>query len=419
MSKKPSLIAGLELGTRQFTVAVGDFSESRPLGRGEHQRLLIREVASTPTRGLQRGVLSDPLECTDTVARVIRQAERSLGVRIPSVLVALPGNQVRSTNASASIPISDPGIGISPRDVERAFATCRNLSLDYDRQILHAFRRGFTVDGQAGIKDPVGLCGTKLAIELHLVTAQSLGLQNFTRVLNRAGLEVEEFVLPGLAAAEAVLSDLDRDLGVTLILVDELQTQIILFTDGQVRETFLIPWGAELLTENLSRTFKVPRAAADQLLEQVSSLEENPSLPDSPPLRVKVGSVIRTFPQGQVVHLIGAKTKEALNRIQHRLDQSPYFRESAAGVVMVGNLTRLEGFLEMAEGILNMPVRLGTAREVELNVPSLSTLGAHHTTVVGLLQHGARRRSLSPHSLSATGWLRWVERTRQLLEEYF
>ncbi|MBI3333634.1 MAG: cell division protein FtsA [Candidatus Omnitrophica bacterium] len=410
MSPKPQLMAGLELGSRQFTLAVGQLQD--------RQRLIVRAVGSVPAQGIARGVLTDPMECTDGVARLVRQVERSLSLKVPTVLATVCGNHLKSYNATASIPIPNSEGGITRRDVARAISTCRTLSLDYDRQILHAFPRSFAVDGQSGIKDPVGLFGTKLAIELHLVTALNLGIQNQLRVINRAGLEVEEMILPGLAAAEAVLSELDRDVGVTLIRIGESQTEALLFTEGSIRETFLIPWGTDQLVESISRHFKLPSALAEQLLEQVRGLEERPEWA-SLSLRVKSGSLVRSFPHAQVAHHVAGKIKEFLGRVRQRLDGSPAYRESTAGVVMVGPFARLEGFLEMAEFLLNMPVRLGIARELELD-PQV-TLGAAHTTAVGLLRYAAGRRLASPLSSPAAGplWLRWVERTRHLLEEYF
>lgn len=407
--KKPQLIAGLELGDRQITVAVGQMDE--------RHELLVRTVESAPARGVERGVLTDPAECVDAVSRLMRRAEQSLATRIPKVLAALHGSHLKAYNASASIPVPDPAVGISNRDVERVVATCRTLSLDYDRQILHAFERGFSVDGQSGIKDPVGLSGAKLSVNLHLVTALNLAVQNLTRVLNRAGLEVEQMVLPGLATAEAVLSDLDRDLGVTLIRIGEVQTEVLLFSEGAVRETFLMSWGTDHLAETLSRSLKLPRAAADQLLEQIQTLDMPVRPEPAVPFRIKTGSHSKTIPQDQVVHLVASRTRDFLGRLRHRLDDSPYSRESAAGIVMVGSFARLEGFLEMAEELLNMPVRLGTTRGIQLDLQV--TLETQHTTAVGLLRHGVRRRLPAGQPLAGPPWLRWLDRTRLLLEEYF
>jgi cell division protein FtsA len=408
LMERPQLIAGLELGRRRFIMVVGHLFK--------RQRVVVRTVQSVPAQGIHRGTFTDPTECTDAVARLMRQVEQSLGDRVHTVLVALHGNHLKGINASASIPIRDPGGGIARRDMERVVSTCRTLSLSYDRKILHTFERSFAVDGQSGIKDPVGLYGTKLGVELHLVTALNLAVQNLVKVLNRAGLEVEELVLPGLAAAEAVLSDLDRDLGVTLIRIGELQTEALLFTDGAVRETLLVPWGTEHLTEYLGRTLRLPWAAAEQLWGQVQSLDGRPEWACLP-LQARAGSWVRTFPQGQVAHLLSSRSKDFLLRLRRRLDASPYFRESASGVVIVGDLAHVEGFLEVAEGLLNMPVRLGTVRALERD-PQV-TLGSVHTTAIGLLCHAARQRAPVLHPRPAPLGLRWIERVRRLLDEYF
>ncbi len=411
---KPPLLAGLELGAHRFTLVVGRLID-RHRGSAGPPSLVLRAVESVPAQGIQRGVLSDPIECSDAIARLIRQTEKSIQARVPKVLAALYGNHVTSANASASIPITEPTAGISRRDVERVTNTCRTLSLDYDRQILHAFERGFAVDGQAGIKDPVGLSGAKLTVQMHLVTALSLAVSSWLKVLHRAGVEVDKLVLPGLAAAEAVLSDLDRDLGVTLICMGECLTEILLFTDGSVRETFLIPWGTDHLTESMGRALKLPKAGVEQLLEQVPSLEDPSS---DLAMRVKSGSLTRSFPQGQVVQLVKARCKELLGRVEGRLKESPYFRESAAGVVVVGPLARLEGFIEMVERDLNMPVRLGTPKQVELD-PQLN-VSVLPVTAVGLILNGVKSRfSPVPSFYPGSPWARLVHRGRLLLEEYF
>lgn len=421
--KKTPLVAGLELGTRHFTAAVGELQEKG--------RLVIRAVDSVPAQGFEKEGLSDPIECSDAIARLIRQIERALSGRVGTATAAFPATHLKSFNADASIPVSDAGAGITRQDVEKVVATCRSLSVDYDRQILHSFERSFTVDGQSGVRNPVGLSGKKLAVELHLVTAQALTVQNLSKVLNRAGLEPGGFVLPSLGVAEAALTDLDRDLGVTLLRIGEFQTEVILFDDGHVREIFLLSGGLEDLIESISRTFKLPRVSAEHLLEQVRTLEEKPAvvgpdgapMPASPdwanvPLRVGRGASVRTLPQGQVVHLVRHRAKELLNRIQRRLVSSMTFLDCASGIVVVGPMARLEGFLEMAEDMFNMPVRLGAVKEMELS-PGV-TLRAQDTTAAGLVRYHFRSRADVERAAGFTHpWLKPLEKFQRLLQEYF
>ena len=408
MAKKPQWIVGLALGDRQFTLAVGQILD--------HGRLLVKALESIPAQGVERGVLSDAVECSDAIARLVQQAEKTLSTRISKITVAVHGGGLRGGNANASIPIPDPGVGISKKDVERAVSACKTLSLDYDRQLIHTFERGFSVDGQAGIKDPVGLSGKKLGVDLHLMTAQNLLIQNLLKVINRAGVEVENLVLPGLAAAEAVLSDLDRDLGVTLVYIGESQTEILLFTDGAVRETFLVPWGTDHLAESFSRTLKLPKANAEQILEQVKGIEQKPEWA-AVPFRFQTGSLVRTIPQEQVAGILTTKSAEFLDKVKHRLEDSTYFRESASGIVMIGELAQLEGFLEASEGALHIPVRLGTIREIEMD--SNLELSAAYTVPIGLLRYSAKKHALAAKTAAGPLWRRCLDKAHQIFDEYF
>ncbi|MCM8812219.1 MAG: cell division protein FtsA [Candidatus Omnitrophica bacterium] len=406
--KKPQLIASLALGDKIFTLAAGFIHEQN--------RLIVRALESVPSQGIERGLITDPIECSDTIARLVRETEKKLSARILRVYTAIQGSTLTADNASAAIPIPDPTVGISRRDVEKVVNACKTLSLDYDRQIIHTFTRGFTLDGQAGIKDPVGLSGNKLGVELHLVTAQNLAVHNLLKVVNRAGVEVEQFVLPSVAAGEAVLTDLDRDLGVTLIHIGESQTETLLYTDGAVKESVLLPWGIEQLTDSMSRSLKLPKSNAEQIFEQVKTIEKQPEWAATP-FTVQAGTLARTVPQEQVSHLLSEKSNEFLEKIRRKLEEIPYFRESAAGVVMVGELARLEGFLEICEQALNMPVRLGIPRGIE--VDSDLELKPAYTVVMGLLAHNARRIAASRRALAGPLWRRFLEKSKQVFEEYF
>jgi cell division protein FtsA len=387
------------------------------LGRSDRPgHLKLQAVESVQAGGIHQGALSDPAECADTVSRLVRQLDERQGIRLSKVLAAAYGNQVRSQNAAACVPILEPEVGVSARDVERAVGTCRSLGLDYDRQIIHLFSQGFSVDGQSGIKNPVGLFGAKLTAHLHLVTGLSSGLSNLHRVFNRAGLTAEELVMPGMAAAEAVLSDLDRDLGVVLIAIGETFTEAVLFGEGSAREMILFPWGTDPLASALSRNLKLPWAAADQLLAQLGSLEELPQW-TSVPLRISAGSLVRTFPQGQVASWVTARAKEFLKQLAARLEERPYFREASSGIVMVGPLAHVGGFLELAEEAFNVPVRIGNIREVEVD-PGVS-LKPSHTTLVGLLRLGVKRRASSSNPIPQRPWGMISHRVRKVLEEYF
>jgi len=418
MTPRAYWLAGLELGQRQFTAAVGQWSAvpAGKNGRSSGGRLLVQAVGSVPAQGISAEGISNAIEAADAVVRLMRGLERMLDIKLPIVATAVDNSQVQGINATASVPLKDPSIGIVQQDVERVIQTCRTLSLDYDRQILHAFQRGFTVDGQPRVKNPIGLYGRKLTAELHLVTALTGTVQNLTRTLNRAGLEVEGLFLPAVAAGEAVLCDLDRDLGVTLIRIGDFQTEAALYADGVIRETVLFPWGKQRLAEGLSRSLRIPRAAAVELLEKTRSLEEN-SAWNKQQIEAASGEIAHTFSHGDIARLLRGRVEGFLQQLQRRLAASPHFRDSASGVVMVGRLAGLEGFLEMAETRINLPVRLGAPRDLELGGDVRLT--SAHTTAVGLLRCAAKVRLPQARPWPASWMGQWVERGRRLLEDYF
>lgn len=403
------LLAGLDLSGRHFSLAVARPQEE---GRG----LLLMAAESVPARGVQRGVLSDPVECAEAVSRLVRQAEKSASGRVSSVWCTFLGNHLKCFNAAASVPVPDPAAGITERVVEEAVQSCRTLSLDYDRQILHAFDRDFSVDGQPGVRNPVGLHGKKLSAELHLVTVPALSVQNLVKILNRSGLEVQGFVLPALAASEAVLAELDKDLGVIVVRIGDYETQAVLFSDGAPRQIACFPWGVERLVDGLSRALHAPRVSVEQLLQEVDSIEES-ALASERPLPVRGGTVTRTFTQGQVAGLLAARLRELIQRIGKRLTPTPEYYGSSSGLVMVGNLSRLDGFLEMAEKLLNLPVRMGTARGIRLG--ERVSLKEHHTAAVGLLHAGNKKRTSSSRPWPLPPWLKGVEKVRRLVADYF
>ena len=406
--KKETSLAGIELGSKWFTAAVGHLQEGR---------LRIQALDSVPAQGFEKEGLSDPIECADGVSRLLRQVGRTDGLKVTTAVVAFPANHLKSANASATIPIPEPGAGITRQDVEKVLSTCRTLSVEYDWKILHAFERGFSVDGQSGVRNPIGLSGRKLEVELHLVTALNLTVQNLTRVINRSGLEVDAFILPAAGCAEAVLSDLDRDLGVALVRIGEFLTEVVLYNDGEVRETFLIPGGMDDLVEHLSRSLRLPRVAAERLLSQVRTLGEPPD-ENSVPLETGPGvSTARSVSQPQAVQLVRHRCRELLHKLRRRLAANSIFPDCASGVVTVGPLARVEGFLEMAEEFLNVPVRLGAVKEVEL-AAGLS-LRQQDVTAVGLLRYGLRRQMAAAQPAVLPAWLKPLERFRRLLQEYF
>lgn len=408
--RRPALLAGLDIGTHQITAAVGRLTAT--------QALEVIALQEGPTRGVERGVIVDLADAVEAVARLVRQAEEEAGARITTVAVTIHGPSIRSHNAQATVTLPDSSSEISRWDVDRVLAGCRAAASAYDRQVLHEFVQRFLVDEQDGVRDPLGLFGGRLGAALHVVTIQTAMLQSWRKILNHAGVEVQAFVLPGVATSHAVLSDLDRDLGVIVVDIGGSHTDIICWVDGAIRETLAVPWGGDQLTASLAERFELPFVAAEQLKLQCNSIE--PRTASDELLRISVGQGSRAVPRAEVAALLAEQAKRLLADVRGRLDSSPYFHEASAGLVVTGGTALMEGVLELAETVCNLPVRLGTLHEV-VCAPRV-TVGPAAPTAIGLLAYQLSvKRPLrvatptpSPHTLG-----RFVQRAKILLEEYF
>lgn len=407
-AKQVLTVAGLDLGPKQF---VGGVAEVEASGR-----LILRALKEVPAQGFGKDGLTDPIECADGIGRLLRAIDRVTGIAIPSVSVCFPANHLKCFNASASIPIPEPGVGVSHQDVEKVIQTCLTLSVEYDQRVLHTFERSFTVDGQTGIKSPVGLTGRKLGVELHIVTASETMLQNLTRVIHRSGLEVDGFVAPGLACGQVVLSELDRDLGVALIRIGDHAVELLLYSDGQLKESFVLKGGTEDLIDHIGSALRLPRVAAESIFTQVHSVEERPESA-SVALKAGVGATTRSISEAQVVSLIRMRCRELVQRIRRTLAVNPLFRDCASGVVVVGSLVRLDGFLEMLEGALNVPVRMGVAKGVELEEGMKPR--QQDIPLMGLIAYKMNEMKDTPASSVLPLWLKPLSRFRKILKDYF
>ena len=407
--RRRGIVAGVDIGTHQITVAVGHPAASQPLE--------VVALRVGPTRGLAHGVIVDLGDCVDAVARVVRRAEEQAGTRITTVAATIHGPAIRSHNATASISLPELNSEISRWDVDRVLAACCTAATSYDRQALHELIQQFTVDGQSGVRNPVGLFGGTLEAQLHVVTIQTSALQSWRKVLSHAGLEVQGLVLPGVATSHAVLSELDRDLGAIVIDIGGAHTDIICWVDGAIRETLSVLWGGDRITERLAETFELPLAVAEEVKLQCNSIEASSS--DDDELRVPISSGVCTASRAGVAELLHRETQELFTAVRQKLETSRYFREAAAGLVVTGGTALMAGVLELAEGACNLPVRLGTLHGITTK-PGLRVVPTS-PTAVGLLayQMAARRpvRSLIPSPEHPIG--RLMQRAKALLEDYF
>ena len=390
--KKPekSLVVGLDVGTSKIVAIVG---ESQPDGSVE-----VIGLGSHPSTGLRRGVVVDMASTEQAIQRAVEEAELMAGCEIHSVYAGISGSHIRSLNSDGTVAIKDKEV--SEGDVERVLDAARAVPVAADQKILHVLPQEYVIDNQDGIRQPIGMAGVRLEAHVHVVTAALSATQNISKCVARCGLTVDELIMQPLAASYAVLTDDEKDLGVCLVDIGAGTTDIAVFTDGAIRHTACIPIAGDQVTNDIAVALRTPTQHAEDIkikyacaLEQLARNDESVQVPS-------VGDrTSRQLARQTLAQVVEARYRELFSLIQAELRRSGFENMIAAGLVMTGGASRIEGAEELAEEIFHMPVRLA----VPQYVTGLSDVvsNAIHATGVGLLLYGNQAgsgRSLLPPS---------------------
>ncbi len=371
------IVVGLDIGTTKVSAVVGEVGEDG---------ITILGVGTVPCRGLRKGIVSNIDWTVRSIRDAIESAQTMAGVEIRTVYAGVAGSHIRSQTSDGVAAIA--GGEVTRADVERALEGARAIPVDADRQILHVLPREFIVDAQDGIRDPVGMSGVRLGAKVNLVTAATSCVQNVVRCCERAGLAVADVVLEPLASAEAVLSDDEKEIGVAVVDIGGGTTDLLLYIDGGIAFSGVIPVGGNNITNDVAAGLRTPMAEADRLkrmsgcalARMVGSDEEVevPGVGGHPPRRA---------PRRILADIIEPRVEEIFAVIRKRIEDTGLLEQLSAGVVLTGGAVLLEGMPEFAEEILGMPVRIGFPAGVR-GITQLVN-GPQHATGVGLVKYGA------------------------------
>jgi cell division protein FtsA len=390
--KKPekSLVVGLDVGTSKIVAIVG---ESQPDGSVE-----VIGLGSHPSTGLRRGVVVDMASTEQAIQRAVEEAELMAGCEIHSVYAGISGSHIRSLNSDGTVAIKDKEV--TEGDVERVLDAARAVPVAADQKILHVLPQEYVIDNQDGIRQPIGMAGVRLEAHVHVVTAALSATQNISKCVARCGLTVDELIMQPLAASYAVLTDDEKDLGVCLVDIGAGTTDIAVFTDGAIRHTACIPIAGDQVTNDIAVALRTPTQHAEDIkikyacaLEQLARNDESIQVPS-------VGDrTSRQLARQTLAQVVEARYRELFSLIQAELRRSGFENMIAAGLVMTGGASRIEGAEELAEEIFHMPVRLALPQYVSGLSEVVSN--AIHATGVGLLLYG--NQAASGRSLLPTG----------------
>jgi cell division protein FtsA len=374
-----SLVVGLDIGTSKIVAIVG---EIQPDGGVE-----VIGLGSHASRGLKRGMVVDIESTEQSIQRAVEEAELMADCEIHSVFAGIAGTHVSSSQSSGAVAIRDSEVTDS--DVERVLESARAVAIPADQRILHVLPKGYVIDSTDGIRQPVGMSGVRLEVQVHLVTAANSAVQNVTKCVARCGLQVDDLILHSLASAEAVLSEDEKELGIGLIDIGAGTTDIAVFAEGAIQHTACIPIAGDLVTSDIAVALRTPTLHAEEIkikyacaLEQLASSDETlqvPSVGDRAPQRLE---------RQTLAQVVEARYRELFHHVQKQLRQSGCENLVPAGLVLTGGGARMEGVVELAEEIMHMPVRLGAPQHIR----GLSEVVDNpiHSTGVGLLLRGSR-----------------------------
>ncbi len=395
MTKKPlrNLLVSLDIGTSKVVAIVAEINEE-----GEIE---IAGLGSHPSRGLKKGVVVNIESTVQSIQRAVEEAELMAGCEIHSVYAGIAGSHIRSLNSNGIVAIRDKEV--SQPDLDRVIDAARAVAIPADQRILHILPQQFIIDGQEGIRDPIGMCGVRLEAKVHMVTGAVSAAQNIIKCVRRCGLEVEDIILEQLASSYAVLTEDEKELGVCLVDIGGGTTDIAVFTEGAIRHTAVIPIAGDQVTNDIAVALRTPTQHAEEIkikyacaLTQLATDKETievPGVGDRPPRRMA---------RHTLAEVVEPRYEELFTLIQEELQRSGFEDLIAAGVVLTGGSSKMEGVIELAEEVFHMPVRLGSPH----SVTGLADVVRNpiYATGVGLLIYGQQNRDRPAHEeLSESG----------------
>ncbi len=395
MAKKTerNIITGLDIGTSKIVALVGEVNSDGTLqliGIGRH-----------PSRGLKRGVVVDIEATVSSIQRAVQEAELMAGCEVRSVFTGIAGSHIRSLNSHGIVAIRDTEV--SQADVERVIDAAKAVAIPADQKVLHILPQEFIIDSQGNIREPVGMAGVRLEARVHLVTGSVSAAQNIAKCVRRCGLEVSDIILEQLASSHAILTDDEKELGVCLIDIGGGTTDIAIFYDGAIQFTAVIPIAGDQVTNDIAMALRTPSKSAEAIkLSHGSAIPEGINASQM----IEVSSMNdrpgRKIPTKMLSEVVSARYEELFNLVRAELQRSGYEDLIAAGIVLTGGASCVNGAIELAELCFQMPVRHGSVENLMgLSSDVVSDPGL--ATSVGLLLHGFQQQYELGYTGRSTG----------------
>lgn len=384
MAKKSKYVVGLDVGTTKTCAVICEL--------GERNELTVVGMGSAESKGLRKGVVVNLDATVSAIKKAVEEAEKVAGTSIESVYVGLSGVHVKSFNSRGAVAITAHNREIGKEDIRRVVETAKAVSLPTDREIVHVLPQEFVVDGQDGIGDPLGLLGTRLEVNCHIVTSSTTAAQNIVTAANRSGIIVADTVLQQLASAESTLGADDKELGVALVDIGGGTTDLAVFAQGAIRHTSILPLGGDQVTNDIAVGLRTSIPEAEKIKRHYGCALSTLIAED---VSFEVPSVGGRQPKSIskkiLCEIIQPRVEEIISLTHEEIKQAGLEKTLGAGIVVTGGTVLLEGVIDVAEQIFDLPTRKGIPTGLGGMAEVLSS--PIYSTVVGLILYGYRTHS--------------------------
>lgn len=382
--KKENMLVGLDIGTTKVCAVIAQMEEE---GLPK-----IVGLGSAPSQGLKKGVVVNLEQTVQSISKAVQDAELMAGLKARRVYAGIAGDHIRGLNSRGVVAVSNSENEIKSKDVQRVLEAAKSVAIPQDREIIHVLAQEYRVDDQGGIRDPLGMCGMRLEAEVHIVTGGATSSQNIYKAIWQAGLEVNELVLESLASSYSVMSPEEKELGAVVIDLGGGTADLAIFYDGSIRHTAVIGWGGNNVTNDLAIGLRTP-------VEQAEILKKNYGCAMAS--QVDSGEIItvpgvggrpaREVSRTVLASIIEPRMEEIFSLALREVKRTGLGQLLAAGVIITGGGALLEGSVELAEQVFDMPARLGNAR----GCAGMEEMGTSpiHATAIGLVLYGLSRNS--------------------------
>ena len=405
------IIIALDIGTSKVLCLVADY--------GDDDNLRIIGVGQDECTGLNKGVVSEINSTVASIKRAKDKAANMSGNKIESVITGIAGDHIKSYNGNAEVNILNDEVTID--DKEKVIDMAADMDIPPDQEILHVIPQYFSIDGQMGIREPVGMAGKRLAVNIHLITCSSTAKKNLNKCIENSLIDADEYVLQPVASSYSVLTEEERTLGVCLVDIGGGTTDIAIFTDGNIKHTAVVPIAGQNITKDIGIGLRTSLVAAESIkIEHATLVNTNENFEVDKMIRVPSISDKPDTEVGHSVlnHIVSARVDEILNEISKQIQASGYLSNIRAGIVFTGGGSKLNGLDDYAQDKLGIPSRIGSPNNDIGGVKNISGL-TRYATAIGLILYRDSQLREMPHRKNNSNLMSTSSKIFKKISDYF